>query len=261
MLDLTEPVCPAGWSTAPPDFVGLGVPRSGTSWWYRDALQSHPKVAAAPGRNKEVHFFDSYAAKDPEGDLSERYARFFPRPPGSIAGEWTPDYLYAPWNLSLLGEAAPQARFLIMLRDPVERFRSEISPALRGLAQSGLNALTMLSVGSSIFHSMYHVHVERAFRVFGRDRVLILQYERCLKSPLFEMQRTQRFLGLEPVAAVPPSIDVRERSQLRYFPAERFEVPAWLSADLADLLTADVRKLASLCPELDIGLWPGIDCS
>jgi hypothetical protein len=256
VLGLREPECPPGWTTAPPDFIGIGTQRSGTSWWYRDALQAHPQVAAAPGRPKEIHFFDRYVAEEVEGDFAERYARFFPRPAGSIAGEWTPDYIYAPWNLSLLAEAAPEARYLIMLRDPIERFRSEVSPALRGLHESGLNALTMLAVGSSILHSTYHRPVRRAFEILGRDRVIVLQYERCLEEPLAEMHRTQRFLGLEPVAALPPGLAVPERSQLSIFPDEKLELPARISAELAAALADDVRELAALCPELDAGLWP-----
>ena len=256
VLKLETPECPPGWTTDSPDFVGIGAQRCGTSWWYRDALQAHPLVAAAPGRPKEVHFFDRYVAEEVEEDFAERYARFFPRPAGSIAGEWTPDYMFAPWNLSLLAEAAPDARYLIMLRDPVERFRSEVSPALRGLAESGLNALTMLAVGSSILHSMYHAPVQRAFEVLGRDRVLVLQYERCLANPLTEMQRTQSFLGLEPVAALPPGLELRERSQQRIFPGAKVELPARINGYLTEALEGDARELAALCPEIDPGLWP-----
>ena len=143
-----------------------------------------------------------------------------------------------------------------MLRDPVERFRSEVSPALRGLAESGLNALTMLAVGSSILHSMYHAPVQRAFEVLGRDRVLVLQYERCLANPLTEMQRTQSFLGLEPVAALPPGLELRERSQQRIFPGAKVELPARINGYLTEALEGDARELAALCPEIDPGLWP-----
>lgn len=256
-LHLEAPICPPGWSTAPPDFVGIGVPRSGTSWWYRDALEAHPAVASAPGRHKEIHFFDQYAAREVDEDLRDRYARFFPRPPGTIAGEWTPDYLFAPWNLALLDKAAPRSRFLIMLRDPVERFRSEIAPALKGLAESGLNALTVLSVASTSLHSMYRVHIERALETFGRDRVLILQYERCLRDPLGEMQRTHRFLDLEPVDAPPPTLGIPEGTQRRIFPADDFNVPTWLDAHLARAWRTDMHELQELCPgEIDLRLWP-----
>lgn len=255
--DRQVPDCPTGWELKPPDFVGIGAPRAGTSWWFRDALQHHPRVVTAPGRDKEIHFFDRFAAEAVDPDLAERYARFFPRPRGCIAGEWTPDYMYSPWNLSLLETAAPEARFLIMLRDPVERFRSEVSPALRGLAESGLNALTSLSVGNCIFHSAYEMPVRRAIEAFGRDRVLILQYERCQREPLSEIRRTQRFLGLDEVASLPPGLEVRERSQQRIFPSEKFELPTWTDEHLVAALTGDVRDLVDLCPnEIDVDLWP-----
>lgn len=256
ILDLNPPECPAGWATGPPDFVGIGTPRSGTSWWYRDALRAHPRVVDPPDRHKEIHFFDPYTADEAEVDLAERYARFFPRPPGSVAGEWTPDYMYAPWNLPLLAEAAPEARYLIMLRDPVERFRSEVSPALRGLAESGLNVMTMLAVGNTLLHSMYHRPVRRAFEILGRDRVLVLQYERCLDDPLAEMQRTHRFLGLEPVTTLPPNLAIKEGSQLRIFPDEKLELPERVTGHLTAALADDVRELTALCPEIDLGLWP-----
>ena len=255
VLKQESPECPPGWRTGPPDFVGIGAQRSGTSWWYRDALQAHPRVAVVSGQPKEIHFFDRYVTNEVEDDIAERYARFFPRPAGFIAGEWTPDYMYAPWNLPLLAEAAPEARCLIMLRDPIDRFRSEVSPALRGLVESGLNALTMLAIGNSLFHSLYHDPVQRAFDVLGRDRVLVLQYEQCLENPLMEMQRTQRFLGLEPVKALPAGLAVRERSQLRIFPDAKLELPVRINDHLREAFVDDARKLTTLCRELDSGLW------
>lgn len=246
-LPLKEPECPPGWTAGPPDFVGIGAQRCGTSWWYRDALRAHPVVAVPPGDRKELHFFDRYSTDKVESDFAERYARYFPRPEGSIAGEWTPDYMCAPWILPLLAEAAPEARYLIMLRDPVERYRSGVSPVLKRLRESREN---MLIVGDGILHSMYHDQVRRAFEVLGRDRVLVLQYERCVDDPLAQMQRTQRFLGLEPVNALPRALGTREQ------PRETSALPARVRADLTSALAEDVRRVAELCPELDLGLWP-----
>lgn len=87
------PECPPGWTTAPPDFVGIGAQQCGTTWWFSGALLAHPLVAVPPGRRKELHFFDRYWTEDVEGDFATRYARFFPRPEGSISGEWTPSYM------------------------------------------------------------------------------------------------------------------------------------------------------------------------
>ena len=50
---------------------------------------------------------------------------------------------------------------------------------------------------------MYAAQVERLIGVFGRDRLLVLQYERCRASFLDEARRTYAFLGLDP-EFVPP---------------------------------------------------------
>src|SRR4051794_6291809 len=57
-LPAPPPEVPAGWLIGPPDFVGVGTARSGTTWWFR-LLTQHPEVARAAGV-KEVHYFDQY---------------------------------------------------------------------------------------------------------------------------------------------------------------------------------------------------------
>ena len=59
-------------------------------------------------------------------DFVERYHRNFPRPAGGVTGEWTPRYMYDHWSLRLLRRAAPEARILVILRDPIERYRSAL---------------------------------------------------------------------------------------------------------------------------------------
>ena len=49
-----EPECPPSWSTGPPDFVGIGAQRCGTTWWFGGALQAHPLVAIPPAASQGV---------------------------------------------------------------------------------------------------------------------------------------------------------------------------------------------------------------
>jgi hypothetical protein len=58
-LPANVPVAPSGWTVAPPDFVGVGAQKAGTTWWYT-LLSSHPGVHAPPGRRKELHYFDRF---------------------------------------------------------------------------------------------------------------------------------------------------------------------------------------------------------
>jgi Sulfotransferase family len=172
-----------------------------------------------------------------------------------ITGEWTPGYMCDPWTVPLLAEAAPEARYLIMLRDPVERYRSEIAPLLRQSRKRGYDPLSVVFANHAILHSMYHGQVKRALEILGRHRVLVLQYERCVDDPLAQMQRTQRFLELEPLDAVPRALEFRVRTSL-YPLGENPALPERLRSELSAVLADDVRQVAELCPELDPGLWP-----
>ena len=60
----------------------------------------------------------------------ERYQRYFPVPEGAVAGEWTPGYLIDFWTPELIARAAPEARILVLLRDPIDRFRSGLTHQL-----------------------------------------------------------------------------------------------------------------------------------
>ena len=73
-------------------------------------------------------------------------------------------------------EAAPDARILIMLRDPVERYHSGLEREARLYEQAGTFA-NIAIVGDAIYRSMYHRQVQLVLESFGRERVLVLQYE------------------------------------------------------------------------------------
>jgi hypothetical protein len=274
-LKRRHPPAPPGWCTGPPDFVGVGAQRSGSGWWYRVALESHPRVVAedeikgvAPLRSmpvssyrrflptrsrvivggKELHYFDRFWNGDIPADFVERYHSFFPRPEGAISGEWTPRYMYDHWSIRLLGEAAPDARILVILRDPIERFRS-------GLAvqrQMGLGlGKTLDEVASAVSRSAYAEQLRRVFDFFPRERVLVLQYERCVADPVAEMERTCRFLGLEPIPDPAPELLERRRP-----PNRKPDLSPGISEDLVARLRHDVERVVRLCPEIDLSLWP-----
>jgi Sulfotransferase family len=250
-----EPECPPSWTTAPPDFVGIGAQRCGTTWWYEGAILAHPLVAVPHGRRKELHFFNRYWRDEVESDLATRYARYFPRPGASITGEWTPTYMSDYWTVPLLAEAAPEARYVIMLRDPVERYHSAIGPTLKRAHERKAHVLSAIIASNAVLHSMYYGQVRRAFEILGRDRVLVLQYERCVDDPLGQMRRTQRFLGLEPLTAMPGALGHHVPSG-RVFGGEKPELSARLRSELTSTLADDVRQVAALCPEIDSARWP-----
>lgn len=97
-MDRRPPPCPPGWRTDPPDFVGAGVQRAGTSWWF-DELSRHLDVYRAPGVPKEIHFFNAFSDRRFTTEHVARDHRWVPRPRGGIDDEWTPCYIYDPWTM------------------------------------------------------------------------------------------------------------------------------------------------------------------
>ena len=182
MPDLQHPAIPggatatAGRHPGPPDYVGVGTARSGTSWW--DSLvNQHPKAFRNVGAPREMHFFDGLWAGGLRAADIDRYHALFARPAGTISGEWTPGYMLDAWTPALLRQAAPAARLLVLLRDPVERFRSGITLA-EGHATVGSTARAATNAAFS--RGLYADQLLRLWRAFPREQVLVLQYERCV---------------------------------------------------------------------------------
>ena len=257
------PTVPSGWRTGPPDFVGVGGQRCGTTWWWT-VLQGHPAVALAMdatdqaarrralGQRKELHFFDRLGKVerlDPE-----LYHRHFPRPPGTIAGEWTPRYMYDYWTPAMLAGMAPRARILVMLRDPVQRF-------LSGIAHSELMAQALgfeLDAGAFVAHEhfsrgLYGTQLRNVLRYFDRDQVLVLQYEKCVADVAGQARATFGFLGLDPVQWR-PSAETTARPARPAAPSR-----CWARRP-PPRCGAPTDRTLSCCwrtsPSLDAGLWP-----
>jgi hypothetical protein len=245
--------CPPGWQTGPPDFVGVGAQRCGTTWWHAQ-LAAHPGVAFEQGlHHKEVHFFDSLAGVDPlPAADAARYSRYFARPvAGAVTGEWTPRYMHDGWPLRQIAQAAPRARILILLRDPVDRYASGYAREDRLARERGEDGISAGMVEQQVARGLYAAQVERALEVFGHDRVLILQYERCRSDYERELERTYAFVGLD--TAFRPAGDRIAPGQ----PRER-DLPAAKRDQLARGYAADVARLCELAPEVDPALWASV---
>jgi hypothetical protein len=218
--------------------------KSGTSWWY-SLVVSHPDVVDVPQRAKEVHFFDRHFWEPrPAAD----YHAYFPRPVGSLVGEWTPRYLYDFWVPPLLEEAAPGARLLVLLRDPVERF---VSGLAHDLSRGSLPLPPLLHDHFS--RGLYAEQLERLFRHIAREQVLVLGYERCVTDPLSAVAETYEFLGLDP-AFVPPRAAERVHETVGPKPT----VTEGFRSLLVDAYQSSVEDLRGLLPGFDTDSWTAL---
>jgi hypothetical protein len=235
----------AGEEPGPPDFVGIGVQKAGTTWWF-ELITAHPDVARRPTFHKERHYFAPFATATFDSEQVLGYHRWFPRRDGQKTGEWTPDYIYQPWVPPLLERAAPQARLLVIVRDPVERFVS-------GLTHSHLvpGSHRGTVVAESVGRGFYASALRRWAPALDAGRVLVLQYERCVADPASELARTYRFLGLDD--AFRPEGMARASSPTR---TEKVALDPDARRRLVDLYAPDVAELVGLVPDIDLARWP-----
>lgn len=243
-FDFTPPALGPGEVPGPPDFVGIGVQKAGTTWWY-ELMLTHPGISSHEGVHKERHFLDRFGSEPMRQADIEQYRGWFPRRVGTITGEWTPDYFSYPWVPRLLKRAAPDARLLLLVRDPVERFRSGLAHLERMGAPRDATA-----VADAVQRGFYDRTLACWLEEFDAEQLLVLQYERCETDRDAQLERTFRHLELSP--HVPPDLlpaaptPARERAGLRED----------VRALLVELYAPDVAALAARLPDIDLSRWP-----
>jgi hypothetical protein len=252
------PDCPPGWQTGAPDFVIFGAQKSGTTWWFR-LIEQHPDVVQPAHQRPELHFFDRLWSEWPTQEAISRYHRYFPRPAGKLIGEKTPEYLSCPWAAPMVKLAAPEARAIVLLRDPVERYVSGLSHYDRGglleEEEEGLERTfgdRLRVVTDAISRGQYATQLEWLLEAYPADRLLVLQYERCAADAAGQLLRTYAFLGMPP-HTLPAEELSRPRNQAKL---EKVSVPAEHIDLLRRYLRPEVRRLTALTSEIDLSLWP-----
>jgi Sulfotransferase domain len=237
---------PAAATTGPPDFIGVGTQRSGTTWWF-EMLLGHPRIRPPRGRRKELHFFDRFGGRELTDADVAAYHELFPRRPRQVAGEWTPRYMHDFWTPPLLARAAPEAKLLVMFRDPIERFRSGVPHRISRTPNARIEAAT----ADAIERGRYATQLRRVLACHDESKLLILQYEKCVADPAGQLRRTLRFLGVDDSYRHEGFQEQRGTTQA----ARKQPLPAGLVEGLQATLEPEVARLATMTPEIDVSLW------
>ncbi|MBS1302168.1 sulfotransferase [Loktanella sp. SALINAS62] len=200
-----------------PDFYVLGAMKSGTSSLFHYICQN-PDVAR-PFR-KETHFL-SLGVR--QGLGLGWYRAHFPiraRLAGKRTGEATPDYLFEAPALHRLHQIRPDARMIVVLRDPVARAVSHFQHEVRMGRETMSLEDAMMQEDARIAHAeaagqagletvlhasyrrrgQYAEQLERLFQLFPRDKVLVVWSTDLFKDPVETMARVFAFLDLPDVS-------------------------------------------------------------
>jgi len=196
-----------------PNFFIVGAPKCGTTTLY-ELLQGHPRIFM-PER-KEPYFFTPGRRRKVE-TLDEYLALFAPAGPEHIRiGEGSTDTIYTPGALEAVRAFAPDAKIIVMLREPVSLARSlhaylcylgtedvsDFETAWRLQDERRAGRKVPAANNHPLQLQYGHVarlggHVERARQVFPPENILVLFLEDMAKDPAGVYERTVAFLGLE----------------------------------------------------------------
>lgn len=207
----------ASWR-ALPDFIIIGAQKAGTTTVY-DNLLKHPQVM--PADIKEVHFFDTHW----QAGVNWYRAHFARRGEmragqGAVTGEGSPYYLFHPLVAERVKQVVPQAKLIVVLRNPVDRAYSHYQHEVRRgreplsfeqaieaepqrlagelkkvLGDASYNSFALQHF-SYVERGKYAEQLERWFAVFPREQFLVISSDELNKSFEATMQQVFGFLGL-----------------------------------------------------------------
>ncbi len=170
-----------------PDFLGIGPARTGTTWL-------HEKLAGRvdlPLNIKETKFFERYHSRG-----IEWYASLFKHCKGDRPIAEICPYLAGPRAPEWIAEVIPACKFIVTLRDPVDRMYSHYK-MMRGYAFTRLPVEEALQKDRFLAQgSLYAANLARWFAIFPREQFLITLYDDLRRRPQAYLDSICDFVGI-----------------------------------------------------------------
>lgn len=209
-----------------PDFLVIGAARAGTTALHA-LLRQHPRVFMPT--HKETNFFayegETLSCAGPGADyinnsivsLDAYQALFADASTNMICGEASPLYLYSAKAPERIKHHVPNAKMVVILRNPIEQAYSHFMYATKQCIENEASfdrALTLETerlaqdwqplFGYSKF-PRYGEQLSRYFELFPREQFLIRRYEDYQADPDLLLREIFDFIGADP--AFEPNTD------------------------------------------------------
>lgn len=179
---------PAPNSLRLPDFIGVGPPRTATTWLH-ETLSGH---VGLPEGVKETDFFVWQYNKG-----LEWYAAHFRNcPPGLPTGEFSPNYFVPAHARERIAKDIPGCKIICTLRDPVERTYSHYRKMREGEYFSGSFEECLEKRPDVLRWSKYGSYVSAWRQHFSKENVLVLIQDDLKANPQAFLDQTCDFIRI-----------------------------------------------------------------
>lgn len=198
-----------------PSFFIVGAPKCGTTALSK-YLNCHPDIFIPD--LKELYFFDK-DLKTPERAKSlEHYLRLFEDGKDKVCGEGTTTYLYSKQAAQEIYDFNPEAKIIIMLREPVEMmysFHSQLlfngssetiddfkqAIALEPARKEGHYIPARCYEPRLLFYrdmAKFSDQVNRYLDVFGAENVKVFLFREFIDNTAIAFREILEFIGVDP---------------------------------------------------------------
>lgn len=177
----------------------LGAPKSGTTW-LSDAISQHPELCVS--NPKEPHIFSSHKgtfARDHSEPDVRKYEKYFDG--SGMRIDCSAHTLFCPLAPVRIAKNYPDAKFIICLREPIDRVESHWKMILdtREDKIHGFNWERFMDAWNDEKMkecSKYGEALERWLEVFSLDRFLIIGSSRMKEEPFGVLSQVESHLSI-----------------------------------------------------------------
>ena len=246
-----------------PDALIIGAPKAATSALHA-ALAQHPQIYASPVKEPKYYLCgdapppaycgpgDAHSQQEWIWRRPEYEALFADAPPDSVRLESTPFYLYLPDARRRMADDLPHARYVVVVRDPIDRAYSNwmhlwvdgLEPESDFVAGWRLEDERTAAGWAPFWHyrrlGAYGEQLADLFRRVDRERVLVVRYRQVVSEPVVTLNRVSAFLGIE-------------SDRIGLIPADNsrpFVPNSWRTAVLSRLIRAGAAAGAMAPPQV-----------
>lgn len=243
-----------------PDFYIIGAQKAGTTslaalldslpgvcfarpkeplFFSRDEIELHPHFFA-----EQPYAWTTFAWETQRETLLEKYSRYFSHAQeGDLLGEGSTSYLMSYRAPQRMYELNPQAKIIVLLRDPAKRAWSAYWHYVRtGTACEPFKRHLQYEGGLTVRAGEYAAQIDHWLSVFPRNQYLFLLYEEMIARPEHVIAKTCDFLGLQPPArAALPRENVGQSPDMLWLQLAINHLNRWLGIPQAAI--ASDRKL------------------
>lgn len=195
-----------------PEFFILGAGKCGTTSLYH-SLSQHPQIFMPLTKEPSFYCDIFQVVKNP----IEYVSLFADARPDQLAGEASHVYLTCPASAPAIRAFHPDAKFIVIFRDPVDRAYSLYNHMTRsgdetiGSFEEALEVEPQRATDSHFrmhnpqyFYNflyyesgLYGAQIERYFQYFDRDQFLFTTLDRLKRDPLGVLGQVFAFLGVD----------------------------------------------------------------